>query len=570
MLRFKQHLYENYLATALSADVRDAIKQKGGKIYQIGVAVRDEILGKVSKDLDLLVVGLELDELGRILKPFGKVNLVGKAFGIIKFVPEGETEEIDISIPRVDSKSTGKGHKDFEVKLGKGITLQQDQLRRDFWINALAKDIDTGEVIDVERKGMTDIENKEIRMISPTAFEEDPLRMLRAVQFAARFDFKIEKETFNEIKKNARSISTVSAERFQEEFRKMFSKAKKPSIGIKLLFATGLMHNIFMYSNKGHIDFRTIDKLDKKAFPAFIAMLLSGYGNKAENVVSSVMRLSNNDSSAVQAVVTYMTKSPFLERDDFKLIRFLKNVDDKGIKNIDAYLTAKRKPTLSSKLKRMKVTSIRDLSVDGRDLMKLGMKGKQIGDALEYALEFAVRSGRNDKSELMNAIKEKFGIKEEPAFSEEEWGDILFAKELAIRRVTEQVEAESILKYYPSPREVKYIRSVRHKLIKKNPDMKPIGDDKLHVTLAGGPGWKKISSEFKGVRFDNPDFQLEFEEPKKVESSGKISWYMKVKQQRQLKDYVTDLLQKDPDPKRVFHVSIANKTGKVGDSVANI
>ena len=97
----------------------------------------------------------------------------------------------------------------------------------------------------------------------------------------------------------------------------------------------------------------------------------------------------------------------------------------------------------------------------------------------------------------------------------------------------EQVEVESILKYYPSPREVKYIRSVRHKLIMKNPDMKPIGDDKLHVTLAGGPGWKKMSSKFKDVKFDDPNFQLEFEEPKKVESSGKISWYMKVKQQRQ-------------------------------------
>jgi len=570
MKPFKKFLYENYLATALSADVRDAIKRKGGKIYQIGGAVRDEILGKVSKDLDLLIVGLELDELGRILKPFGKVNLVGKAFGIIKFVPEGETEEIDISIPRVDSKSTGKGHKDFEVKLGKGISLQQDQLRRDFWINALAKDIDTGEVIDVERKGMTDIKNKEIRMISPTAFEEDPLRMLRAVQFAARFDFKIEKETFNEIKKNARSISTVSAERFQEEFRKMFSKAKKPSIGIKLLFTTGLIDNIFPQSNLRNIDLVVVDKLDKKAFPAFMAMLLSGYGNKAENAVSSVMRLSNNDSSAVQSVVTYAAKAPFLEKDDFKLVQFLKNVDDKGIKNIDAYLTAKRKPTLSSKLDRMKVTTIKDLSIGGRDLLKLGIRGKQVGDALNHALEFAVRSGRNNKSELMNIVKEKYGIKEEPAFTEKEWGDILFAKELAIRRVTEQVEAESILKYYPSPKEVKYLRSIRHKLIKKNPDMKPIGDDKLHVTLAGGPGWKKISSEFKGARLDNPDFQLEFEEPKKIELSGRVSWYMKVKQQRQLKDYVTGLLQSDPDPKRVFHVSIANKTGKTGDSVATI
>ena len=134
----------------------------------------------------------------------------------------------------------------------------------------------------------------------------------------------------------------------------------------------------------------------------------------------------------------------------------------------------------------------------------------------------------------------------------------------------EQVEAENILKYYLSPREVKYLRSVRHKLIKKNSDMKPIGDDKLHVTLAAGPGWKKISSKFGGAKFDNPDFQLEFEEPKKIESSGRVSWYVKVKQQRQLKSYVTDLLQSDPDPKRVFHVTIANKTGKVGDSVATI
>ena len=417
---------------------------------------------------------------------------------------------------------------------------------------------------------MTDIKNKEIRMISPVAFEEDPLRMLRAVQFAARFGFKIESETFKEIKKNARSISTVSAERFQEEFRKMFTKAEKPSIGIKLLFVTGLIDHILPQSILRHIDLASIDKLDKKAFLTFIGMMMSGYGSSAGTEVASKMRLSKADSDAVQAVVSYMTKSPFLEKDDFKLVQFMKDVSNKGIQSIDAYLSAKKRPTLSSKLKRMKVTSVRDLSVGGRDLMKLGIRGKQVGDALQYALEFAVRSGRNNKSELMNAIKEKYGIKEEPAFSEEEWGDILFAKELAIRKVTEQVEAESILKYYPSPREVKYIRSVRHKLIKKNPDMKPIGDDKLHITLVGGPGWKKISSKFKGVRFDNPDFQLEFEEPKKIESSGRVSWYMKVKQQRKLKDYVTDLLQSDPDPKRVFHVSIANKTGKIGDSVATI
>ena len=139
-MRFSQFLKEDALELALPTDVRSAIIDKGGKIYQVGGAVRDEMLGKVSKDLDLLVVGIELKDLATLLTRFGKTNLVGKAFGIIKFVPTGATEEIDISVPRIDSKSTGKGHKDFEVKLGKGITLQQDQLRRDFWMNAMARD----------------------------------------------------------------------------------------------------------------------------------------------------------------------------------------------------------------------------------------------------------------------------------------------------------------------------------------------------------------------------------------------------------------------------------------------
>ena len=120
MKTFRKFLYEELLVTSLSADVRDAIKRAGGKIYQIGGAVRDEVLGKVSKDLDLLVVGMELKQLNKTLGRFGNVNLVGKSFGILKFTPEDGAEEIDISVPRIDSKSTGKGHKEFEVKLGKG------------------------------------------------------------------------------------------------------------------------------------------------------------------------------------------------------------------------------------------------------------------------------------------------------------------------------------------------------------------------------------------------------------------------------------------------------------------
>ena len=134
----------------------------------------------------------------------------------------------------------------------------------------------------------------------------------------------------------------------------------------------------------------------------------------------------------------------------------------------------------------------------------------------------------------------------------------------------EQVKVESVLKYELSSKEIGILKRMRDGVVKKNPDMKPIDDKHLHVTLASGAGWKKLRPEYKDATFSDPDFRIEFESPKRVESGNSVSWYVKVKQQKQFKDYVTDLLQSDPDPKRVFHVSIANKTGKVGDSVATV
>ena len=208
--------------------------------------------------------------------------------------------------------------------------IEDDLARRDFTVNSMAIEFPSGRLVD-PFNGREHLEKGVLSTpLGPrTAFSEDPLRMLRAVQFAARFGFKIESETFKEIKKNARSISTVSAERFQEEFRKMFTKAEKPSIGIKLLFVTGLIDHILPHSNLRHIDLASIDKLDKKAFLAFIGMMMSGYSSSAGKEVASKMRLSKADSDAVQAVVSYMTKSPFLEKDDFKLVQFMKDVSNK-------------------------------------------------------------------------------------------------------------------------------------------------------------------------------------------------------------------------------------------------
>ena len=407
-MKFRQYLIEDALNLALPSKVRSSIINAGGKIYQVGGAVRDEMLGKISKDLDLLVVGVELKDLSRILARFGKTNLVGKAFGIIKFTPEGSDEAIDISVPRIDSKSTGKGHKDFEVKLGKGITLQQDQLRRDFWMNAIAKDIETGEVHDIEGKGKIDIENKMIRVISPEAFKEDPLRMLRAVQFAARFNFQIEPNTFDEIKKNVKSIKTVSADRFQEEFRKMFEKGT-PSIGLKWMNETGLMKQLFPQV-KSLPNKNIIDKLSKKAFPAFIGIMLSPYKNKAGSTAMEKMRLSKADGNAVQDVVNYMSSNL---KSETEFIKFVGESTSKGIENIDEYESARGKQTISDRLKEMKrkgkPTSLKELSVNGRDLMKLGIRGSKVGKALQWLMDYTIRHGKNDQKDyLLKIVKKEF------------------------------------------------------------------------------------------------------------------------------------------------------------------
>tara|TARA_B100001971_G_scaffold162355_1_gene152591 strand:+ start:221 stop:1456 length:1236 start_codon:yes stop_codon:yes gene_type:complete len=408
MKAFRNFLNEEALDKALSPNVRSAIIDKGGKIYQIGGVVRDEMLGKVSKDLDLLVVGIDIKELGKIIEPFGKVNLVGKSFGVLKFKPEGSSEEIDISVPRIDEKSTGKGHKDFEIKLGKGISLEQDQLRRDFWMNAMSKDIETGEVHDMGGRGKLDIENRVVRMINPQAFQDDPLRMLRAVQFAARFNFKIEPKTYKEIKNNAKLIKTVSAERFHEEFVKMFTKSTKPSYGIKLMIELGLMKFLFPQVRKVS---GLVDKIPKANFPAFLAVMLKDLGSQAGKAAQKVMRVSNNDAESIDEIVRVMTNKKIQpsSKNEFAVVKWVENLNSYVIDSIDGYLQTVKSQTIANLFRDMKrkgkPTNRKELVVDGRDIIGIGIKGPKVGKVLDWALEYSIRKGNQDKEKLLKAIQ---------------------------------------------------------------------------------------------------------------------------------------------------------------------
>ena len=412
MRLFHNFLKENTtnIDNALSRSLRNEIKKRNGKVYQIGGAVRDELIGKVSKDLDLLVTGLGTDELENLLSKHGKVDAVGKSFGILKFLPFGQKgEPLDISVPRVDVQSTGGGHKDFEVKLGKDISLEQDQLRRDFWMNAIAKDVETGEVFDIDGKGQFDIDNKQISVINPKAFEDDPLRMLRAIQFASRFEFSIESKTMKEIKANAKRISTVSAERFNEEFKKMFEKSNKPSLGLDLLYETGIMSHIFSRVKKKQEMNIVVDRLNKESYATFLAIMLMSYGKSAPAIASQKLRISNEVKSNVKAVIDYMIEKP---KGNLEIINFISNKSETDIKNVDSFIEATKGVTLSYVLNSMKrsglPTSLKELPIKGTDVMRLGLRGSDIGDALKYALEFSINTNVTKKDGLLKAIDKKY------------------------------------------------------------------------------------------------------------------------------------------------------------------
>jgi tRNA nucleotidyltransferase (CCA-adding enzyme) len=218
---------------------------KKGRIYEVGGIVRDRLLNLAPKaDRDYLVCGVPYQELSAILKKFGKVDLVGQSFGVIKYTEFHKDEKytFDVSLPRKEF-STGSGHRDFEVSFDPDMAIEEDLGRRDFTINAMALPLDGGVLID-PLGGQTDLRQGLIRMVSPNSFPEDPLRMLRAVQFAARFKFQIEPETFSAMQKYAELIGTVSPERISEELNKLLVMADVPSYGFRLMQKAGLLKQI--------------------------------------------------------------------------------------------------------------------------------------------------------------------------------------------------------------------------------------------------------------------------------------------------------------------------------------
>jgi tRNA nucleotidyltransferase/poly(A) polymerase len=200
-------------------DVSDYVHSLGLDAYLVGGAVRDELLGRSHKDQDFVVPGVGYDELRVALEPHGKVEpleVAGQRVGLRLYPRDRDARRlapsgIEFAPPRTE-RSTGPGRHDFEIVASADISLEEDMRRRDFTINAIAKRLATGEIVD-PLGGEDDLRRRVLRTVSPTSFAEDPLRLVRGLRFVSELDLEPVEETLRQMLENAASIALVSSER---------------------------------------------------------------------------------------------------------------------------------------------------------------------------------------------------------------------------------------------------------------------------------------------------------------------------------------------------------------------
>ena len=208
----------------------------------VGGWVRDRLLERPAKDLDLEVFGIPQEDLPALLTSFGRLEAVGQSFPVYKVVRDaaGQHADIDVALPRRESK-IGRGHKGFEVRGDPFMSLEDAARRRDFTINAIGWDPVADEYLD-PFGGRDDLARRILRVVDPSTFGDDSLRVLRAVQFSARFEFALHDETAALCRTIA--LDDLPAERVWGELEKLLLQAQRPSIGFALALDLGVIDQL--------------------------------------------------------------------------------------------------------------------------------------------------------------------------------------------------------------------------------------------------------------------------------------------------------------------------------------
>ncbi len=431
-----------------------------GDLSLVGGSVRDLLLGFKShaNDSDYIVSGLNLDRLVEILGRYGKTDLVGRSFGVIKFTTrEGET--VDISLPRKEI-STGTGHREFLVDTDPSIPIEQDLVRRDFTVNSMALELRSMKLVD-PLGGLEDLGNRILRVNRETSFTEDPLRILRGVQFMARFGFHAEKHTAELMSRDAPLIETVSPERIRMELDKLILLASSPGEGFVFMHENRILDHVLpeleetwgIKQNEFHPDdifFHSIKSCDMapSILHVRLAALFHDLGKKkmkqvaggrtvfyrheeesariAERVMSRLKYSNDTTKKVVHLVKNHM----FFMTDDWSdsaVRRFIARIGREQIDDILALRLADGS-SRNDELISEEVRSIRtrvekvlaeasafkreDLAVNGRDVMEIAgiAPGERVGRILESLMEAVLDNPEhNNREKLVKMIRKAAG-----------------------------------------------------------------------------------------------------------------------------------------------------------------
>ncbi len=322
-----QHLPKKIISLA------EIIKANGGRAMLVGGCVRDELMKLAPKDFDVEIYGIESAKLRSILDDFGRIDAVGESFTVYKI-----GNDLDVSLPRRERK-VSRGHKGFVVEGDPAMSFEEACKRRDFKINAILQDVLTGEIIDIYG-GRDDIERKILRHVSSETFAEDSLRVLRAAQFAARFEFEIEAETV-EICRSI-DLTDLPKERIWGELEKLLLQAEKPAIGLKWLYDLGVVEQLFPemkaligvpqspeWHPEGDVDVHTllvVDEarklIDDLSYPKKVAVMLGAlchdFGKPATTqFFDERWRAHGHDEAGIEPTISFLDKLGIFTLDGF-------------------------------------------------------------------------------------------------------------------------------------------------------------------------------------------------------------------------------------------------------------
>ncbi len=390
----------------------------------IGGYVRDFLLKIESKDIDIELYGISsFSKLEEILQEFGDVNSVGKSFGVCKL--KVDDLDLDFSFPRIDSKIE-KGHRGFEVKIDSLLDFKTATSRRDFTINAIGYDIKTKEILD-PFNGIKDLKNKILRAVDIDKFQDDPLRILRAVQFSSRFNLSIDDELFltceNMIQNSL--LEELPRERIFIEIKKLLLKSSNPSHGIVLLKKLGAFSFFTEFSKLNTKEFEeTLIALDKMsslktkddATNTILMLTTLSYKLPLELCGKFLTQLTNN-KNIHNRVLTLVEYQNFIEFNTFKDYDIYQLATKTIISEFILFSKAIAEPQIEIKdINRLKIRA-EELNIlntkaqpilQGKDILNLGLKpSKEFSKVLERAYKAQISGVFKTKGEACLWLKEE-------------------------------------------------------------------------------------------------------------------------------------------------------------------